>query len=184
MLSAASDDCIRVVVATKMDLVNPEQREITVEEGKRLAQEMNEHLDLSRAPFEPYFETSSKDGRGVKDVFEYIFQHCLPLSDEQRKKQGQVRCDTVDLMDDSGVHRSGKTKCACWCCGWGRMEGSFCMCSSFDCHSAGPPCIMLGAWLIYWWDEMSAVEVKAFVRSFFSIQNAEKIITEHFSYKY
>ena len=96
-----------------MDLVSPEKREITVEEGKTLAQEMNEHLDLSKAPFEPYFETSSKDGKGVTDVFEYIFQYCLPLSDEQQKKRGQVRHDTVDLMADSGVHQSGKTKCAC-----------------------------------------------------------------------
>ena len=113
MLGAANEDCLRIVVATKMDLVSPEKREITVEEGKKLAREMNEHLDLSKTPFAPYFETSSKDGLGVGEVFEYIFQHCLPLSDEQRKRQGHVRRDTIDLMDDSGVYRSGKTKCAC-----------------------------------------------------------------------
>ena len=113
MLGAANDDCLRVVVATKLDLVSPEQREITVEEGRRLARELNEHIDLSKAPFEPYFETSSKNGKGVNEVFEYIFQYCLPLSDEQKKKQSHTRRDTVDLMDNSGVHGNGKGKCAC-----------------------------------------------------------------------
>ena len=112
MLEAAND-CLRVVVATKLDLLTPEQREITVEEGRRLARELNEYIDLSKVPFEPYFETSSKNGDGVDEVFEYIFQYYSSLSDEQKKKQSHSRRDTVDLMDNSGVHVNRKGKCAC-----------------------------------------------------------------------
>ncbi|XP_076456852.1 ras-related protein Rab-20-like [Babylonia areolata] len=112
MLGSANDDCLRVVVATKMDLIADEKREISVEEGRRLAREMNEHLDLSKAKGDPYFETSSKSGQGVEEVFEYIFQHCLPLSAEQRKKQDKARRDTIDLLEDSGEHSPGK-KCGC-----------------------------------------------------------------------
>lgn len=109
MLSAANEDCLRVVVATKSDLLIPEKREITVEDGKRLAREMNEHIDLSKVPFEPYFETSSKTGKGITEVFDYIFQHCLPLSEEQKKKSE----NTVDLTYSSASHKDTKTKCAC-----------------------------------------------------------------------
>lgn len=110
MLADANEDCLRVVVATKADLLKPASREITVEDGKRLAREMNEHIDLSKAPFEPFFETSSKTGEGVMEVFEYIFQHCLPLSEEQKR---QHRTDTVDLTDDSGIKHRQKSKCSC-----------------------------------------------------------------------
>ncbi|XP_070208202.1 ras-related protein Rab-20-like isoform X2 [Littorina saxatilis] len=113
MLGAANENCLRVVVGTKMDTVTPETREITVEDGKRLAREFNEHIDISKTPFEPYFETSSKDGRGVQDVFDYIFQYCLPLSDDQRKSQSKVSRSTIDLMDDSCVHKNQKGKCGC-----------------------------------------------------------------------
>ncbi|XP_025089110.1 ras-related protein Rab-20-like isoform X1 [Pomacea canaliculata] len=107
MLSAANDDCMRVIVATKSDLLEPGSREITVDEGKRLAREFNAHIDLTKVPFEPYFETSSKLGTGVTEVFEYIFQHCLPLSDEQKKRH----TDIIDLVD--APRGQDKTKCSC-----------------------------------------------------------------------
>lgn len=112
MLSGANEDCLRVVVATKLDLLSPEKREISVEDGKRLARELNEHIDLSKSKCEPYFETSSKLGEGVDEVFEFIFQHCLPLSAEQRKKQDKVHRDTIDLLDDNHQPPQGK-KCGC-----------------------------------------------------------------------
>lgn len=111
MLSAANDDCIRVVVGTKMDLLPSGQREIKLEEGQNLARELNNHIDLSGAAQLPYFETSSKSGVGVNEVFEYIFQHCLPLSEQQQKKHSQHR-DVVDLYDHSGVH-GNKGACKC-----------------------------------------------------------------------
>ncbi|KAK7474897.1 hypothetical protein BaRGS_00033852 [Batillaria attramentaria] len=110
MLVDANEDCIRIVVATKSDLLQPGSREITIEEGKKLAREMNEHIDLSKAPFEPFFETSSRTGEGVKEVFDYIFQYCLPLSAEQKQRHQH---EVVDLTDDSGVKRAQKSKCGC-----------------------------------------------------------------------
>ncbi|KAL8575026.1 hypothetical protein ACOMHN_063558 [Nucella lapillus] len=112
MLNGANEDCLRVVVATKIDLLTPDKREITLEDGKRLAREMNEHIDLSKDKCEPYFETSSKMGTGVEEVFEYIFERCLPLSAEQRKKQERVRVDTVDLLEQTPQQEHGK-KCGC-----------------------------------------------------------------------
>ena len=82
-------------------------REITLEEGRKLSRELNEHLDLKKLPHDPYFETSSLDNQNVTDVFEYIFQYCLPLSVSQRKKQN---ASVIDLLEESG---EGSRKCGC-----------------------------------------------------------------------
>ncbi|CAG5121504.1 unnamed protein product [Candidula unifasciata] len=108
ILEAANEDCLKVVVGTKLDLVSSESRDITPEEGKKLAKELNEHLDLRKAPQVPYFETSSLNDENVKDVFEYIFQHCLPLSPDQKKQYQQL--SLVDLKDSNS---SGSQKACC-----------------------------------------------------------------------
>ncbi|XP_059145852.1 ras-related protein Rab-20-like [Physella acuta] len=108
-LEAANEDCLKVVVGTKLDLLQPEERDITPEEGRKLARELNENIDLSKLPHDPYFETSSLNDQNVKDVFEYIFQHCLPLSaDQKRRYNGSDSKGIIDLMESSGEH---KRKC-------------------------------------------------------------------------
>uniref|UniRef100_A0A0B7BBB8 Uncharacterized protein n=2 Tax=Arion vulgaris TaxID=1028688 RepID=A0A0B7BBB8_9EUPU len=85
-LETANKDCLKIVVGTKLDLMDPGSRDITKEEGQKLARELNEHLNLKKLPHDPYFETSSLNNENVREVFEYIFQHCLPLSADQKKR--------------------------------------------------------------------------------------------------
>ncbi|XP_041361590.1 ras-related protein Rab-20-like [Gigantopelta aegis] len=109
LLESANKDCLVVIVGTKLDLVTPESREILVEEGKKLSMELNEHIDTSTLSRPPYFETSSLNGHNVKDVFEFVFQHCLPLSDSQRKNQHVS--NTVDLYESTKTNSSKKKCC-------------------------------------------------------------------------
>ncbi|KAH9512244.1 Ras- protein Rab-20 [Bulinus truncatus] len=107
ILEAANVDCLKVVVGTKLDLLDQRSRDVTPEEGKKLARELNEHLDVKKLPREPYFETSSLKNQNVNEVFEFIFQHCLPLSPEQKKGNR----NTIDLMEDSNEHKAKKRCC-------------------------------------------------------------------------
>lgn len=97
LLETANEDCLKVVVGMKMDLMTPESRDITLEEGKKLARELNENIDISKLPSDPYFETSSLNGQHVNEVFEFIFQHCLPLTEAQRKAAYNRNSGTVEL---------------------------------------------------------------------------------------
>lgn len=72
----ALQECLRVVVATKCDLVDTSPA-ISRSTAENLAAGLNRHLDLRSMTTLPYFETSSKTGRGVREVFEFVFQHCL-----------------------------------------------------------------------------------------------------------
>lgn len=107
ILQAANEDCLKVVVGTKLDLLDTVSRDITREEGQKLARELNEHLDLKKLPHDPYFETSSLKNENVKEVFEYIFQHCLPLSADQKKTHQE------DSLVDLQKSASAGTKKAC-----------------------------------------------------------------------
>ena len=107
LLESAREDCLKVVVGTKSDLV--ESREITPEEAKQFSREINQNVNLSKLKSDPYFETSSKTGNNVTRVFEYIFDYCLPLSDEE-KKHSHSRRDTVQLYDTSTENKRGCCK--------------------------------------------------------------------------
>lgn len=85
LLEAANEDCLKVVVGMKLDALSEDQREVTQQEGKKFAREINDNIDLSKLSTDPYFETSSKTGFNVTEVFEFIFQFCLPLSEAQLK---------------------------------------------------------------------------------------------------
>ncbi|KAJ8322058.1 hypothetical protein KUTeg_000529 [Tegillarca granosa] len=90
----------------KLDLMTPESRDITLEEGKKLARELNENIDISKLPSDPYFETSSLNGQHVNEVFEFIFQHCLPLTEAQRKAAFEKNSGTVELTEKDSTKKS------------------------------------------------------------------------------
>ena len=84
LLEEQTPTCFTVVVGTKLDLVSSEGREIGSSEGKSLAVRQHQR-QLERAlrsnpntflvkvqSHESYFETSSKTGAGVTDLFQYI----------------------------------------------------------------------------------------------------------------
>ena len=99
------ENCLRVVVGAKLDLVTSDaMRAVTKQEGRAFASEINSHFLEKRKDVElPFFETSSKTGECVTQAFEYIFEHCLSaISDEYRIKN---KSGTIDIRnsDSNGV---------------------------------------------------------------------------------
>ena len=76
LTQTAEENCLYVVVGTKLDLLKEVKREVTLQEGLLLTQEVNARLKLKDIP---YFETSSISGHNVSRVFEYILNYILPL---------------------------------------------------------------------------------------------------------
>ncbi|XP_069105492.1 ras-related protein Rab-20-like [Argopecten irradians] len=110
ILDSALENCIKVVVGMKKDLIDADRtKEITAEEATKFSREINSNIDLSKLPHAPYFETSSLNGFHVTNVFEYIFNHCLPLTDAQKKQVDHS--GTVDLSKPSAVNGTGRKKC-------------------------------------------------------------------------
>ncbi|KAL4218168.1 rab20 [Mactra antiquata] len=109
LLEHAKEDCLKVVVGTKRDAMNEDDREITIDEAIEFAKEINKDIDISKLNGEPYFETSAKTGYNVSKVFEYMFSYCLPLDKSFNNKiDGK---STIDLSDDSNRAHRGKSCC-------------------------------------------------------------------------
>lgn len=68
---------LKVIVATKSDLLDTHIRKVSKEEGIELAKKSNPHLDFQKHAL-PYFETSAKTGHNVDEMFEYIFEFFYP----------------------------------------------------------------------------------------------------------
>lgn len=101
LLEAAEENCLVVIVGMKLDLLTGSNRAVSASDGKLLAKELNKQ-QLAELP---YFETSSLTGHNVDRVFEYIFQHCLPLDSAGNPLPcPRARCPsgTVDLGATKG----------------------------------------------------------------------------------
>ena len=107
LLESAKADCLKVVVGTKRDLLDEENREISVDEAVAFAKEINNGIDISHLNGAPYFETSAKNGYNVQQVFEYMFKYVLP---EANSDKMNVEKSTVDLNSDSNT-QGGKCNC-------------------------------------------------------------------------
>ncbi|CAB4000327.1 ras-related Rab-20-like [Paramuricea clavata] len=111
LLQSAEEDCLCVVVGTKLDLVNDTTRQISTDMGKALAKSQNKVRYADSANVVPYFETSSKTGKNVEDVFSFILNTCLPLEndckDKMTRKLSSGGC--VDLHQPKNCHE--KRKC-------------------------------------------------------------------------
>lgn len=81
LLDAAKETCLLCVVATKRDLISSDCKVgVSREEAEQFALQMNAHLyrDSRNAHLrKPYFETSSKSGLNIEEVFEFIFAALL-----------------------------------------------------------------------------------------------------------
>ncbi|EDO45000.1 predicted protein [Nematostella vectensis] len=111
LLQAAEPNCLVVIVGCKKDLVTDDTREITEAAGMELAKVQNELksrslLSLKRTPF---FETSSKTGDGVDNVFEFILSTCLPLDDAETASKSLRRPTGVNM--EGGGATVEKKKC-------------------------------------------------------------------------
>ncbi|OWF34592.1 hypothetical protein KP79_PYT24802 [Mizuhopecten yessoensis] len=94
----------------KLDLLDSDRtREITIEEATKFSREINSNIDISHLPKDPYFETSSLKGSNVTEVFEYIFNHCVPLTDAEKRVAGNT--GIVDLSKPVNDGAKDKKKC-------------------------------------------------------------------------
>lgn len=109
--SATEDHCFKVVVGTKMDMLEPGKRKITVDEARQYSREINQNLNFSKLNHDPYFETSSLEGINIDDVFEYIFQYCLPLSDVEKIKMRNRNLGTINLTESTAMTPEKRGKC-------------------------------------------------------------------------
>ena len=125
LLEEQAPMCLTVVVGTKLDLVKSAGRELGSSEGKSLAIRQHQR-QLERAlrsnpnsfltkvqGHESYFETSSKTGEGVTDLFQYIERiiliqlqksgvtpACGPTSVEKARRGSKGRPDSTIRLDD------------------------------------------------------------------------------------
>ncbi|KAK3798916.1 hypothetical protein RRG08_066653 [Elysia crispata] len=100
ILEAANEDCLKVVVGTKSDELDQSTRDVRCRGGSKA------YVERCGAP---YFETSALKNENVTEMFEYIFQRCLPLSAEQQRRfKGKV--STIDLLEESS-EGGGRKKC-------------------------------------------------------------------------
>lgn len=117
LLGTAAENCSIVLTGTKRDLVTDSNREVTFDEGVKMAKQLSERWNSKEHPSgkAPFFETSSLTGDNVQAIFEYIFETLTLTVDS---KSGVVQ-DTVDLGRDTRRDKSNvsqaesKSKCAC-----------------------------------------------------------------------
>ncbi|XP_077990036.1 ras-related protein Rab-20-like isoform X2 [Glandiceps talaboti] len=132
LLQAAEQDCLAVVVGTKLDLVRPKTRKVNNEDGEHFAVNANKSRFEDGAKNDiriPFFETSSITGENVNNVFTYIFETLLPLDHEgnpidpnagRKRPEGVVHLEShIDHQrveknsDSSAVTTEQKKKSGC-----------------------------------------------------------------------
>ena len=108
MQQSAEDNCLCVVVGTKLDLVNDSTRQISPDVGIALAKTQNKDR-FGEINAVPYFETSSKTGKNVEEVFNFILNTCLPLETDFDESLCKNTDGCVDLHKPKSHHQ--KQKC-------------------------------------------------------------------------
>lgn len=126
----SNDNCLCVIVGTKLDLVSSSGRQVKTNEGIDLAEKQHEAQVERALKADPnsflkdidgkklYFETSAKTGEGVEELFDNIKSIILPELEKTRepakgagkKSPGDK---TVRLGEANGRHASGEGGCAC-----------------------------------------------------------------------
>jgi len=91
-----------VVIGMKQDLLTVDNRAVEQKEALMLAKEVNKRT-LDKIP---YYEASSVSGHNVENVFEYIFQTCLP---QEAKNLDGLHVSDLTLEEKA---QTGKS-CSC-----------------------------------------------------------------------
>ena len=116
------DTCLTVIVGTKLDLVPVEGRQVKMSEGQELAETQHRKQVERALRSNPnsylknvqgkrlYFETSSKSGDGVTELFDHIQRLVLPQLEKasggnpkkgagQGAKERSIRLDASNVND-------------------------------------------------------------------------------------
>ena len=121
-----------VVVGTKLDLVQTNGRQVAASEGKSFAI-MQHQKQLDRANketpnaylakvqgHESYFETSSKTGEGVTELFQYVERNMLAylqktaaVSSSQTGTKGGNRSSTIQLDHQRSTQTTSQSSGCC-----------------------------------------------------------------------
>ncbi|KAG8195702.1 hypothetical protein JTE90_002965 [Oedothorax gibbosus] len=107
ILNDVSSAKLKVIVATKSDLLETNIRKVTEDEGMELAHKSNPNLDFTNS-FVPYFETSAITGHNVNKLFEYIFTYFYPFGDDSTKLNNCIR-DSIILEKDEPAKNPSST---------------------------------------------------------------------------
>ena len=115
LLQSAEVDCVKVVVGCKSDkLTEGTKRCISMDEARKLATDLNNNVkDLTVVP---YFETSSLNGSNIEAVFEFILNHCLPLTGPRadlKREQLLLSKKATIMPTDEDAPKQTSSKCAC-----------------------------------------------------------------------
>ncbi|KXJ21424.1 ras-related protein Rab-20 [Exaiptasia diaphana] len=113
LLQSAEPNCLIVIVGTKKDLIASESRAVSEQAGKELAEQQNANKTrpLTSLTQVPFFETSSKTGENVDNVFDFILQSCLPLNDSAMADMYTRKNTGVDLDKKTSSRDSTQGKC-------------------------------------------------------------------------
>ena len=129
--SVSNDNCLTVIVGTKLDLVSSEGRQVKTNEGIELAERQHRAQTERALNVDPnsflkdidgktlYFETSAKSGSGVEELFDRIKSIILAQLEKTASREpaggskyrGKKSADKpVRLEDTDGVagNRSGR----------------------------------------------------------------------------
>lgn len=131
LLQDSVDNCLTVVVGTKRDLLETGERQVRTSEGIELAVQQHQ-FQLQRAlKHNPntflkdidgsklYYETSSKTGMGVDNLFEDI--QCMLLADLEKaatpSRKSKVKGGSGDKVVQLGDRVDGTVERRSTCCG-------------------------------------------------------------------
>lgn len=135
LLADSVESCLTVVVGTKLDMVESKGRQVKASEGQELAAEqLAFHLERAQRNnpdsylkdidgTKLYFETSSKTGEGVTELFERIqsiilpqLQKVAPPSTHKEARGKSIRLDDLVPSKGKGSSSGGSSG---RCCGRG-----------------------------------------------------------------
>ena len=121
LLEDSVTNCLTVVAGTKSDLIDTMGRQVKSSEGENLAEQLYQsQLESARGmqntclkgldPKQLYFETSSKTGDGVSDLFEHVQSILLPhLKKTVPKTTKSAKSDKITVLNSEPP--AGKSRC-------------------------------------------------------------------------
>lgn len=101
LLDSVDSFVLKIVVGSKLDLLQTQDRQVTPEEAKEFAKSINDVYCQTNEV--PYFETSSRTGYNVDNVFEIIFEHFFPSQGKKPRSASNTTLYGFQQIDRSSI---------------------------------------------------------------------------------